>query len=207
MPKYFIPKVYLHLLLGTAVTFASSEYPIGSGLPYMIGIIIGSFGALFALFALSPGPLKYAVATVLCALLGQSMSIFMERLKQKDLLANTLIGTLGVFTAMSAVGFYDNQNLLGFGPYLLAALVGLLIAHGIAFLVVPHSKESDPTAKTMNTVLSWVTAILFSAFTAYDTQRLKEEARSNKAPDYINSSLGLYLDFLNLFEAVGSLEQ
>jgi FtsH-binding integral membrane protein len=197
-PKYFIPTVYLHLLAGTAVTFASSEYPMGAGLPYTIGIAVASFGALFALFALSPGPLKYIVAAVLCALLGQSMSILVERLKQKDLLAQTLVGTLGVFAAMSAVGFYDNQNLLGFGPYLLAALVGLLIARLVAFLM--------SAAKTTNTVFSWVATILFSAFTAYDTQRLKEEARSTKSPDYINSSLGLYLDFLNLFEAVGSLE-
>jgi FtsH-binding integral membrane protein len=62
-------------------------------------------------------------------------------------------------------------------------------------------------AKTTNTVFSWVATILFSAFTAYDTQRLKEDARSSKAPDYINSSLGLYLDFLNLFESIGSLEE
>jgi FtsH-binding integral membrane protein len=131
------------------------------------------------------------------------MSILVERLKQKDLLAQTLVGTLGVFAAMSAVGFYDNQNLLGFGPYLLAALVGLLIARLVAFLMTPDSVA----AKTTNTAFSWITAILFSAFTAYDTQRLKEEARSTKSPDYINSSLGLYLDFLNLFQAVGSLEE
>jgi FtsH-binding integral membrane protein len=202
-PKYFIPTVYLHLLAGTAVTFASSEYPMGTGLPYTIGIFVGSLGALFALFALSPGPLKYVVAAVFCALLGQSMSILVERLKQKDLLAQTLVGTLGVFAAMSAVGFYDNQNLLGFGPYLLAALVGLLIARLVAFLMTPDSVA----AKTTNTVFSWVATILFSAFTAYDTQRLKEDARSSKAPDYINSSLGLYLDFLNLFESIGSLEE
>ena len=201
MPKYFVPTVYLHLLAGTAVTFASSEYPIGAGLPYTIGIAVASFGALFALFALSPGPLKYVVATLFCALLGQSMSILVARLKQQDLLANTLIGTLGVFAAMSAVGFYDNQNLLGFGPYLLAALVGLLIARFVAFFMAPNSTA----AKTANTAFSWIGAILFAGYTAYDTQRLKEDARSSKSPDYINSSLGLYLDFLNLFEAVGSL--
>ena len=86
---------------------------------------------------------------------------------------------------------------------MLAALVGLLIARLVAFLMTPDSTA----AKTTNTAFSWIAAILFSAFTAYDTQRLKEDARSTKAPDYINSSLGLYLDFLNLFEAVGSLEQ
>jgi len=198
-PKYFVPIVYLHLLAGTGVTYASSQFPMGKSLAYKIGIFVSSFVALFALFALSPGPLKYLVAALFCALLGQTMTAFVEDLEHRDLLGKTLVGTLGIFGAMSAVGFYDNQNLLGFGPYLLAALVGLLIARLVAFLM--------SAAKTTNTAFSWVAAILFSAFTAYDTQRLKEDARSSKAPDYINSSLGLYLDFLNLFESIGSLEQ
>ena len=203
-PKYFIPIVYLHLLAGTGATYASSQVPIGSGLAYKIGIIVLSFVALFALFALSPGPLKYLVAALVCALLGQTMTAFVENLEHRDLLAKTLVGTLGVFGAMSAVGFYDNQNLLGFGPYLLAALVGLLIARTGANLFLP---SSSPKSTTMNKALSWIGAALFAAYTAYHTQQMKADAKSTKAPDYVNSSLGLYLDFLNLFQRIGSLQE
>jgi FtsH-binding integral membrane protein len=201
-PKFFVPIVYLHLLAGTGVTFASSEYPMGSGPFYNIGIVVGSFACLFALLQMSPGPLKYAVAALMCAFLGQTLAPLMKKLGYEKLLAQTLIGTLGVFGAMSAIGFYDNQNLLGFGPYLFAALVGLLLARlGAAFLAPPEE------AKTANTIFSWVGAILFAAYTAYDTQRLKKDAKAKASPDYIESSLDLYLDFLNLFQSIGSLEQ
>jgi hypothetical protein len=105
---------------------------------------------------------------------------------------------------MSAIGFYDNQNLLGMGPYLLAALVGLLIARTGANLFLP---SSSPKSTTVNKALSWIGAALFAVYTAYDTQHMKADAKSTKAPDYVNSSLGLYLDFLNLFQSLGSLEQ
>jgi len=203
-PKYFVPIIYLHLLAGTGATFASSKFPIGSGLAYKIGVIVLSFVALFALFALSPGPLKYLVAALFCALLGQTMTAFVENLEHRDLLGKALIGTLGVFGAMSAIGFYDNQNLLGMGPYLLAALVGLLITRIGADLLMPPSSVKSTT---LNKALSWIGAFLFAAYTAYDTQRMKEDAKSKKSPDYIDSSLGLYLDFLNLFQSLGSLEQ
>ena len=203
-PKYFVPIVYLHLLAGTGATFASSQFPMGSGLAYRIGLFVSSIVALFALFALSPGPLKYLVAALFCALLGQTMTAFVENLEHKDLLAKTLVGTLGVFGAMSAIGFYDNQNLLGFGPYLLAALIGLLIARIVsAFFLPPSSVKSTTTHKA----LSWIGAALFAAYTAYDTQRMKEDAKAKKSPDYIDSSLGLYLDFLNLFQSIGSLQE
>jgi len=206
-PKYFVPIIYLHLLAGTGATYASSKHPMGSGLAYKIGVIVSSFVALFALFALSPGPLKYGVAALFCALLGQTMSAFIQDLEHKDLLNKTLIGTLGVFAAMSAVGFYDNQNLLGFGPYLLAALVGLLIARIGTDLFLYSSSASTVSLTTAHKAFSWIGAFLFAAYTAYDTQRMKADAKAKKSPDYIDSSLGLYLDFLNLFQSIGSLEQ
>lgn len=203
-PKYFIPIIYLHLLAGTGATFASSQFPMGNGLAYKIGVVVLSFVALFALFALSPGPLKYLVAALFCALLGQTMTAFVENLEHRDLLGKSLIGTLGVFGAMSAIGFYDNQNLLGMGPYLLAALIGLLITRIGADLLLPPSSVKSTT---LNKALSWIGAALFAAYTAYDTQRMKEDAKAKKSPDYIDSSLGLYLDFLNLFQNIGSLEE
>lgn len=206
-PKYFVPIVYLHLLAGTGATYASSQFPMGSGLVYKIGLFVSSFAALFALFALSPGPLKYLVAALFCALLGQTMTASIENLEHRDLLAKTLVGTLGVFGAMSAIGFYDNQNLLGYGPYLLAALIGLLIARIVSAFFLPPSSGKTTKTTTMHKAFSWIGAALFAAYTAYDTQRMKEDAKSKKTPDYVNSSLGLYLDFLNLFQSIGSLEE
>ena len=202
--KSFIPIVYLHLLAGTALTFGSSEYPLAKSPLYTIGVSIATFPILFALFALSPGPLKYAVAALFCAALGQMLSTLVHKLEHKQLLSQVLASVLGIFTAMSVVGFVDNQNILGFGGYLMAALVGLVLAR-IGLLIAMGVGANAQGISTFNTALSWIGTALFSIYVAYDTQRLKVDAKSRGKPDYVESSLGLYLDFINLFQNVADI--
>ena len=201
-PKYFVPIVYLHLLAGTGLTFLSSRHPLAVGFFYELALLVVVFGALFALFAMTPGPMKYLVAALFCAALGQTMAAQVQSLEHRNLIGQTLIATLGIFAAMSAVGFLDNQNLLGFGGYLLAALVGLLIAR-IVYSFVPSESTSK---RSLYSMLSWIGAGLFSIYVAYDTQRLKEDMKRKTSPDYVMSSMGLYLDFLNLFQNIGNLK-
>lgn len=202
--KSFIPIVYLHLLAGTSLTFGSSQYPLATGSLYTIGVAIATFPILFALFYLAPGPLKYVVAALFCAALGQMLSTLVKRLEHKQLLTQVLASVLGIFTAMTVVGFVDNQNLLGFGGYLLAGLVGLILARVGLLIAMPFGADSK-TVSTFNTALSWIGTALFSVYVAYDTQRLKIDARSRRTPDYVESSLNLYLDFINLFQNVGMI--
>ena len=54
-----------------------------------------------------------------------------------------------------------------------------------------------------NTILSWVGTVLFALYIAYDTQALKE--RQQKPYDYVNASLGLFIDIINLFRDLGTL--
>jgi FtsH-binding integral membrane protein len=53
----------------------------------------------------------------------------------------------------------------------------------------------------MNTILNWFATILFSFYVAYDTQRLKDKT-VQRGKDYVDASLGLFLDILNLFSAM-----
>ena len=202
--KSFIPIVYLHLLTGTALTFGSSQYPLATGSLYTIGVAIATFPILFALFYLTPGPLKYVVAALFCAMIGQMLSTLVKRLEHKQLLTQVLASVLGIFAAMTVVGFVDNQNILGFGGYLLAGLVGLILARVGLLIAMPFGADSK-TVSTFNTALSWIGTALFSVYVAYDTQRLKSDARSRRTPDYVESSLNLYLDFINLFQNVGMI--
>lgn len=198
----FISLVYLHLFAGSALTFASSQYPASSSQAYYIGASIVSLILLLAIIGMKPGPLKYVVAAVYCALLGQTIGPFFANLQQKDLVKPVLISVCGIFGAMTIAGFLDNQNILGFGGYLLAALLGLIVAR-VGALFLSNSKESLTSA---NNVLSMIGTGLFSIFVAYDTQQLKEDAQQKKKhPDYIMATMGLYLDLLNLFTNVGGL--
>jgi len=203
-PNNFIPLVYLHLLAGTGLTFLSSTHPVSNSLAYRITVSILPLVLLFVLFILSNGIFKYAVAALFCVLLGQSLRVLVERLQQKELLPQVLASVIGIFAAMTAVGFYDKQNLLGFGGYLLAALVGVVLGR-IGLLIAMGSGVSQETLLNVNSGLSMIGTALFSIYVAYDTQQLKRDAKSKAKPDYIDASLGLYLDFLNLFSNVGSL--
>ena len=161
---------------------------------------------LFAVFFVQPGsPMKYAAFAGFAVMIGQSLKPLVARLQDKNALARILALTTGVFVGMMAVGFYDRQNLLGFGPYLLAGLLGLIIVQVLIVLLATPSEKAK--------ALDWIRAIgvaIFAAFTAYDVQVLKAGAtgcrvakKAGLAPDYPRESLGLFLDFANLFSYLG----
>jgi len=204
MGSYFLPTVYLHLLGGTAITFASSEYPLSKTPLYMIGIILATFALLFVILAQSPGPLKYAVAILYCAVLGQLLSSLVTKLEHKQVLTQVMVSVLGIFLGMTLVGFMDNQHFLGVAGYLLAGLLGLIVAR-IGLLIALGTGVDAQSVISINTVLSWIGTGLFTIYVAMDTQRLKLDAKATKKPDYIKSSMELYLDILNLFSNVGDL--
>jgi FtsH-binding integral membrane protein len=135
-------------------------------------------------------------------LFGQMLKPLVERLDDRDILFRTLVLTAGVFLGMVAVGFIDNQNLLGLGPYLFGALLGLIVAQ----IVLMAAKMTG--AKGLQSVESAIPFFgvgLFSLFTAYDTQVLKERARMCRGvPDYVNESVRFLLDFVNLFANVAN---
>lgn len=203
---------YIHLLGALGVTAASSVRPISdSAVAYIIEIVL-VFVLLFAMLAISPGPLKYVLFALFAVVMGQLLAKFVARLKADNVLKDVLVTVAGIFLAMTALGFYDNQNILGFGPYLLAALFGLIVAR-VLLMIGAFGGASAGAVSSANNILSWVGAALFSVYVAYDTQRLKElplglggrGRRSRSSPDYVDASLGLFLDAINLFENVGDI--
>jgi FtsH-binding integral membrane protein len=195
----FIGLTYLHLTAALVVSAVSSEYPLSKSPVATIAEIIAVFVLIFLLTAAQPGPYKYLLFAAFCFLIGQTLAPTVEKLQAKGALREVLASVGGIFVAMTIVGFLDNQNLLGFGGYALAALLGLIVAR----VVLMVTKLADPGAMDftkMNTILNWVATILFSFFVAYDTQRLKDK-RVQRGKDYVDASLGLFLDILNLFSA------
>jgi len=196
----FIGLTYLHLTAALAVTAVSSEYPLSTSPIATIAEIIAVFALLFMLTAAKPGPYKYFLFATFAFLLGQLMSSKVDKLQAKGTLREVLISVGGIFVAMTVVGFLDNQNILGFGGYLFAALLGLIIAR-IALLVADLAGPDSMDFTKMNTLLNWFATVLFSFYVAYDTQRLKDKT-VQKGKDYVDASLGLFLDILNLFSAM-----
>jgi FtsH-binding integral membrane protein len=208
--KYYFGKVFAHLAGALAVSAASAEYSnLGAKLLPQSSVLINfivnaaiALGLLYGVYLTQPGGIpKYAFFIAFAFWLGQSLKPYVERLEDKGTLTRVLVLTTGVFAAMTALGFYDSGNFLGLGPYLLAGLIGLIIAQVLLLaLGTPEEKKKG---------FQWLQIFgvaLFSLFTAYDIQVLRGLAKlcSSKKnspfqPDYPVASLGIYLDFINLF--------
>ena len=171
--------------------------------------LIVLIGLLFAIFKTQPGGIaKYAAFGAFAIWIGQTLKPLLERLKVLGKTRDVLIMTTGVFVGMMALGFYDNQNLIGFGGYLMAGLLGLIFAQLLIMaLATPAERKS-----AMNAVRIFGIA-LFAVLTAFDVQQIKESAKAcarmkklGFAPDYPVESIGLFLDYVNLFSKFGGLE-
>jgi FtsH-binding integral membrane protein len=212
--KYFFGKVFAHLAGALAVSAASAEYSnLGAELlpqssvliKFVVNLVIG-LGFLYGVLLTQPGGFaKYGFFLAFAFWVGQVLKPYVERLQDKGTLTRVLTLTTGVFVAMTALGFYDSGNLLGLGPYLLAGLIGLILAQ-ILLLALGTPEEKKKGIQW----LSMFGVALFSLFTAYDIQVLRVNARLCKVgknsrfqPDYPVESLGIYLDFINLFSNMG----
>ncbi|WP_282003273.1 Bax inhibitor-1/YccA family protein [Veillonella denticariosi] len=125
-----------------------------------------------------------------------------------EVLIPALIGTLAFFIAFAVVGAMTKRNLSSLTPYVLAALLGMIIVSvvmmvGRYFNVAILSAYSD----TVSLILGYVGVVVFSIFTAIDVNRIKNtvtelaltEDESILDRVEIAGALSLYLDFINLF--------
>ena len=196
-PNYFA-WVYLHLAIACAIAFCSAEFLTGfvtNWAGFTINTVI-SFLSLFGIFMTAPGSaLQYLYFVIFAASVGQNSQVFLKEDEKAHTLSHILMMLGGLFAGMTALGFYDRQNLLGFGPYLFAGLLGLIVAQlGYMVYLFAGGKDKAPLS-----YLSDFGILLFTIFIAYDTQRLKQQAGVCKMPNYPSDSLGLFLDLANLF--------
>lgn len=112
-------------------------------------------------------------------------------------IASTFFVTAGTFGVMSLFGYFTKADLSGWGKLLSMAVIGLVIAMVVNIFL---------NNSVLEIVTSFIGVLIFTALTAYDTQKLKQlallgvtegEETSNKAS--ILGALTLYLDFVNLF--------
>jgi FtsH-binding integral membrane protein len=204
----FLGYTFAHLTAATAITAAGTYIPLPiENLALYILITLVIFVLLFAIMFLKPSPLKYALFIAFTALLGASLEPLVAQLKQKGLLLEVLLTTIGIFLTMALVGFADKDSFLGLGVYLFAGLIGIIFAQLLLFLLVGLGKISPATFAADRKPILLIAMAIFAFFTAYDVQILKRHAREcTMTADYINESLGLYLDLINLFTSFGGLK-
>lgn len=191
---------YLTILGALLVVFVSAQMPVvPKGFVAALVTSLITFALLIATIALQPGALKWFFFALFVFAFGQSLSISVQDAAAKGILDEVLASTVGITLAVTVLAFWDTGNkTLGWGSYLFAGLIGLLLAR---MGVLVASLLGMKTEQTSN-VLSIFGSVLFAAYLAYDTQimRLRIEKVSQKGKhDYVDYALGPFLDIVNLF--------
>lgn len=200
----FLNKVYMWMGFGLLATALSCFWAVNStefmqwvtfhpmGLLALLGaelLLVIVLTAALPKIGTNTARVMFLIYAVLSGLtLGPLVSLYTS-----ESLTLVFVTTACTFGAMSLIGLMTKKDMSTWGRTLTMILVGLVIAIVVNFFV---------GSSTFDFVISGIGVILFSALTAYDTQRLKNmglavQQGENKAAVY--GALALYLDFINLF--------
>jgi uncharacterized protein len=110
-------------------------------------------------------------------------------------IARVFFISAGTFAAMSLYGYSTSRDLSRFGSFLFMGLIGIVLASVVNVFI---------GSSALQFAISVIGVLLFTALTAYDTQRIKAVyfaggGHENLAKAALIGALTLYLDFINLF--------
>ena len=202
----FFRKVYAYMAGGlfatgvTATAVASSEVLVSMIFQNRIvfyGLLIAEFVMVLAFSKVVERlstPAAAAFFFAYAVLNGLTLSIIFLVYTASSI-GSTFFVTAGTFGALSAYGYVTKRDLTGVGNFAMMGLIGLIIASIVNIFL------NSPMIYWLTT---FVGVIVFTALTAYDTQKLKQFAASGSTADQeskvaLQGALMLYLDFINLF--------
>jgi FtsH-binding integral membrane protein len=193
----------------TRMTMAVTATLITAGVISALGLVPLLFGSLLGyviIFAplamslylawrgdsMSEGTIKtwfFAFAAVMGVSLSLIISIFTTAS-----IVNALIGTTVSFGALAAWGYFTKRDISGWGPFLFAGVIGLIVA-GIVNIFVAST--------ALQMTLNVLTILIFLGLTAYDMNRIRDMFWSASASEIGRmqwfAALSLYINFINIF--------
>jgi uncharacterized protein len=127
------------------------------------------------------------------AVMGVSLSLIMSLFTTASI-ANALIGTTVSFAALAGWGYFTRRDLSGFGPFLFAGVIGLIVV-GIANIFIAST--------ALQMTLNVLTILIFLGLTAYDMNRIRDMFWNASASEVGRmqwfGALSLYINFINIF--------
>jgi len=183
---------FVSLLLSTS-GFVPSSGMFFVAIILQFGIVIGIGWAINKISATVAGLLFFVYAAVT----GMTFSVIFMVYTPASIMS-AFITTAAVFGAMTLVGLTTKMDLSKYSTYFMMALIGLVIAMVVNIFLQSSGLEF---------IISIAGVLIFTALTAYDTQRISQMASDPhlqvNSEDTIKFSvlaaLTLYLDFINLF--------
>ncbi|MCA9913563.1 MAG: Bax inhibitor-1/YccA family protein, partial [Anaerolineae bacterium] len=186
--------VYLWMAIGLLVTagvsfaVANSQQLVQMAASLWLPLIIVQFVVVFAMMwamrRVSP-TLVTGLFLFYAALEGLIFGVIFFALVETGqglAIAKAFFSTAGLFGAMTVIGYTTKIDLTKFGSFLFMALIGLVIAMVVNIFL----------ASTMlDFIISVVGVLLFTALTAYDTQKIKNLAAEEAFQQYNNETAKL----------------
>ena len=167
-------------------------------------LFIFTIGFLLSTMMIDPRNtiLKHLSWIAFVSLIGITMYPIYLYTKLNNVFLKTLITTLIIVIILTAVAFYKPQLIsLSWGPILITLLlIGIIMS--MLNIFMNKNKQSQ---NKWSYILSYSFVILFSFLLLYDTKKLQVNAQKCIIPDYINESIGIFLDIINLFSNLGRI--
>jgi FtsH-binding integral membrane protein len=188
---------YLYVLLAfVSIWFFITLIPENMNSSLYILAIINIFVLLFVILFI---PSKYFVIKHLVWFLYLlAMAYIIKPSIQRHNIVFTVLITAGLFILLSFLGSIFGEHIsLGWEKYLLMGLIGLILISVVSFFL--------PRNQNFIYTISYITIGLFAMFVLVDTKKILSVNCAN--PDYINSSMSLFLDVLNIFSAVNNVSR
>jgi len=127
------------------------------------------------------------------AVMGISLSLLFALFTSASI-AQALIGTTVSFAALAAWGYFTKRDISGWGPFLFAGVIGIIIASVVNIFV-----ESTALQMTLNVL----TILIFLGLTAFDMNRIRDMFWSASSDEIGRmqwfAALSLYINFINIF--------
>lgn len=198
--------IVLSLLLMMFCIIANERYdllPVNWKL-YMISALV-SFGLLILLLHLNPKNIvsKHFVWLLLLGTFAYTMYPLYQN--NKELFFKTGAKTLGIVIIFTVIAFlFPSMIKDHWGSYLSLALIAAIVTMIIEQLLT-MTKTIDPQSSTYRgyqKYFSYALIVLFVFFILSDTKQIIRNSTNCRNPDYINNSLHILLDSMNIFSNV-----
>ncbi len=178
--------------LGVATGITRS---LGGGLG-MIVFLGGAFGFMYAIEKTKNSatgvPVLLGFTFFMGLMLSRMIAMVLGFKNGPDLIMTAFGGTAGVFFVMASLSSVIKRDLSGMGKWLFVGAVAVMVG-GIINVFV------GSTAAMM--AISVAVIGIFSAYMLYDLKRIVDGGETN----YISATLALYLDIINVFQALLAL--
>lgn len=127
------------------------------------------------------------------AAMGLSLSMIFSIYTSASI-AQALAGTAVSFGALAGWGYFTKRDISGWGPFLFAGVIGLIVA-GVVNIFVAST--------VLQMTLNVLTILIFLGLTAYDMNRIRDMFWSATTHEIDRlqwfAAMSLYINFINIF--------